>query len=297
MDLWIPMTLAAALCQNVRSALQKQLKTSLSTWGATASRFVYAAPLALGLLAALTFGRGEPLPAPPGAFFAYAIVGGTSQVAATGLLIHLFSRANFAAATAFTKTEPIQAALVGIVLLGDALTLPALLAILTSIFGIILISLPKGAGGRWTPDGSLWIGLLSGACFAVSSVSLRGASLSLGEASLLLSTTTTLAFVTLIQSAMLLALLGVRERGQVGKLFSAWHHAGWVGVIGFLGSMAWVMAFTLKDAASVKAVGQVEILFTLVASHLIFRERITPRELAGILLVASSVIGIVLLGG
>jgi drug/metabolite transporter (DMT)-like permease len=296
MDLWISMTLAAAFCQNVRSALQKQLKGSLSTWGSTASRFVYAAPLAVGLLAALTVGWGTPLPQPPAAFFVYAIVGGIGQILATSLLIHLFSRANFAAATAFTKTEPIQAALVGIVLLGDALTLPALLAIITSIFGIILISLPKGTGKRWTPDGSLWIGLLSGACFAVSSVSLRGASLSLGEVSVLLSTATTLAFVTLVQSAILLAWLSLREPGQVGRLFGAWKRASWVGVIGFLGSMAWVMAFTLKDAASVKAVGQVEILFTLVASQLVFRERIMPRELAGILLVASGVVGIVLLG-
>ncbi len=297
MDLWISMTLAAAFCQNLRSALQKQLKDTLGTWGVTASRFVYAAPLALGLLAMLTFGRNEPLPALPPAFFAYGLIGGVSQVLATGLLIHLFSRANFAAATAFTKTEPIQAALVGIVLLGDALTLPALLAIITSIFGIILISLPKRPGRGWRPDSALWVGLLSGACFAVSSVSLRGASLSLDGAGLLLSTTTTLAFVTLLQSAMLLGWLGLRERGQVRKLFGAWRHAGWIGVVGFLGSLAWVMAFTLKDAASVKAVGQVEILFTLVASHLMFRERITARELAGILMVASGVVGIVLLGG
>ena len=176
MDLWIPMTLAAAFCQNGRSALQKQLKQTLSTWGATASRFVYAAPLAVGLLAVLTIGRGTPLPAPPAAFFAYTIIGGISQVLATGLLIHLFSKANFAAATAFTKTEPVQAALVGIILLGDTLTLPALLAIIASILGIILISLSRADGHKWTPDGSLWIGLLSGACFAVSSVSLRGAS-------------------------------------------------------------------------------------------------------------------------
>ena len=245
----------------------------------------------------LTIGRGTPLPAPPAAFFAYTIIGGISQVLATGLLIHLFSKANFAAATAFTKTEPVQAALVGIILLGDTLTLPALLAIIASILGIILISLSRADGHKWTPDGSLWIGLLSGACFAVSSVSLRGASLSLGEVGLLLSTTTTLAFVTIIQSVMLLGWLGLREPGQVAKLFGAWRQAGWVGLIGFLGSMAWVMAFTLKDAASVKAVGQVEILFTLIASHVVFRERITARELAGILLVASGVIGIVLLGG
>ena len=289
------MTLAAAFCQNLRSAFKKQLKDRLSTWGSTATRFVYAAPLAIAVLLALTLGRGAPLPNLSGQFFAFALVGAVAQVLATGLLIHLFSRANFAAATAFTKTEPIQAALVGILLLGDALTLPALLAILTSIVGIILISLPKGKDGKWRPDGALWIGLLSGACFAVSSVSLRGASLSLGDANVVLSTSTTLAFVTVVQSALLLVWLRLREPGQTARLFGAWRHAGWVGLIGFLGSMAWVAAFTLKDAASVKAVGQVEILFTLVASRLMFRERVSLLEVAGILLLASGVVAIVML--
>ena len=289
------MTLAAAFCQNLRSAFQKQLKDRLSTWGSTATRFVYAAPLAIAVLLALTLGRGAPLPNLSGQFFAFALVGAVAQVLATGLLIHLFSRANFAAATAFTKTEPIQAALVGILLLGDALTLPALLAIITSIVGIILISLPKGKDGKWRPDGALWIGLLSGACFAVSSVSLRGASLSLGDANVVLSTSTTLAFVTVVQSALLLIWLRLREPGQVARLFGVWRHAGWVGLIGFLGSMAWVAAFTLKDAASVKAVGQVEILFTLVASRLMFRERVSLLEVAGILLLASGVVAIVML--
>ena len=289
------MTLAAAFCQNLRSPFQKQLKDRLSTWGSTATRFVYAAPLAIAVLLALTLGRGAPLHYLSGQFFAFALVGAVAQVLATGLLIHLFSRANFAAATAFTKTEPIQAALVGILLLGDALTLPALLAIITSIVGIILISLPKGKDGKWRPDGALWIGLLSGACFAVSSVSLRGASLSLGDANVVLSTSTTLAFVTVVQSALLLVWLRLREPGQTARLFGAWRHAGWVGLIGFLGSMAWVAAFTLKDAASVKAVGQVEILFTLVASRLMFRERVSLLEVAGILLLASGVVAIVML--
>ena len=47
MELWIPVTLAAAFSQNLRNALQKTLKGRLSTWGATASRFVFAAPLAV----------------------------------------------------------------------------------------------------------------------------------------------------------------------------------------------------------------------------------------------------------
>ena len=46
MEAWIPITLAAALLQNLRSALQKHLKARLSTTGATFARFAFAAPLA-----------------------------------------------------------------------------------------------------------------------------------------------------------------------------------------------------------------------------------------------------------
>jgi drug/metabolite transporter (DMT)-like permease len=293
---WVLATLAAAFCQNLRSAFQKQLKRRLSTWGATATRFVYAAPLAVGLLLMLVWGRGTPLPDVPPHFFVYAGIGAVAQMIATGLLVHLFSRANFATATAFTKTEPIQAALIGALLLGDTLTLPVMLAIITGIFGVILMSLPKTPGHPgWRLDGAVWTGLLSGACFAVSSVALRGASLSLEGADLLLGTATTLAFVTLLQSALLLGWLAWREPGQIRKLFAAWRQAGWVGVIGFAGSMAWIAAFTLQDAASVKAVGQIEIVFTLIASRLVFRERLRAAELVGISLLASGVVGIVLL--
>ena len=42
MELWVPITLVAAFMQNLRSALQKHLKDTLSTYGATFCRFVYA---------------------------------------------------------------------------------------------------------------------------------------------------------------------------------------------------------------------------------------------------------------
>ena len=55
MELWIPITIAAAFMQNLRSALQKYLKGRLSTGGATYSRFFYAVPFAWLYLAALVF--------------------------------------------------------------------------------------------------------------------------------------------------------------------------------------------------------------------------------------------------
>lgn len=79
MELWIPVTIAGAFLQNLRNVLQKSLKSRLSTWGATASRFVYAAPLAVLLFAVLSGVTGEGVGVPPGAFFAYGMAGGLAQ--------------------------------------------------------------------------------------------------------------------------------------------------------------------------------------------------------------------------
>ncbi len=46
-EMWIPLTVAAAFFQTLRSALQKQLKAHLSTGGVTYVRFFYAWPFAV----------------------------------------------------------------------------------------------------------------------------------------------------------------------------------------------------------------------------------------------------------
>ena len=63
---------------------------------------------------------------------------------------------------------------------------------------------------------------------------------------------------------------------------------------GVAGSAGWFTAFALMNAAYVRALGQVEIVFTLIVSVLVFHERLSPREGAGIALVVASLIAIVL---
>jgi uncharacterized membrane protein len=53
---------------------------------------------------------------------------------------------------------------------------------------------------------------------------------------------------------------------------------------------------TIERAAYVKALGQVELLFTLALSVLFFKERSTPKELLGMALVAGSIIVLLLYG-
>ena len=74
-----------------------------------------------------------------------------------------------------------------------------------------------------------------------------------------------------------------------------WRVASLVGVSGMLGSAGWFTAMTLENAAYVRAVGQVELVFTFIASCFFFRERSTALELAGIVLIVGGIV-ILLLG-
>ena len=60
-ELWIPITIFAAFCQNLRSAVQKHLKGSLSNTGATFSRFGYGFPVLVAYVLALHYGAGHGL--------------------------------------------------------------------------------------------------------------------------------------------------------------------------------------------------------------------------------------------
>lgn len=117
MELWIPVTLAAAFLQNVRSAMQKHLKKVMGTTGATFVRFGFGVPFALFFVGVLNLAAGYPFPALNAGFA--RLVGGVSQITATFLLIHLFHR-NFAVGTAYSRTEPAQAALFGLLFLGES---------------------------------------------------------------------------------------------------------------------------------------------------------------------------------
>ena len=78
MEIWIPITIVAAFCQNLRSALQKHLKGKLSTGGATYVRFFYAWPFAVLYVFGLNTWGEMPIPEIKGLFLLYCVLGGLS---------------------------------------------------------------------------------------------------------------------------------------------------------------------------------------------------------------------------
>ncbi len=297
--LWIPLTIAAAFMQNVRSALQKHLKERLGTTGATFVRFGYGFPFALLYLGGLAAFTDLPVPQLNPRFIAIVMVGGLAQIAATALLVSLFDKRNFAVGTTYSKTEVVQAAIFGLIFLGEAVSINAAVGILVSLAGVIVISAARSPAGlraiatSWTERPAL-IGLASGACFGIAAVSYRGASLSLGGDGFLMQAAVTLAFVLVFQTLVMAAYMALREPAELRASLAAWRVAVWVGLSGALASIGWFTAMTIQQAALVRALGQIELVFTLSASTLIFRERILRMELIGIFLVVAGIIVLIL---
>lgn len=297
MDLWIAFTLFAAFAQTLRFALQKALgATGLSAGGATFARFLFAAPLAVLATVALCLATGDSLPALPPAFFAYVALGGVAQIIATELTVRLMGLRNFATGIAFTKTETLMVAAASALVLGEAITLGAGLAMAVGVLGLLFLSLPSGRA-QFAPAPVL-MGLAAGGLFAIAAIGYRGATLSLDPAPFLLRAVVALAAATLFQSAIMALWLMVREPGQIARVLRGWRRTVPVGVTGLLGSLGWFAAFSLQNAAYVRALGQIEVVFTLLFSLLYFRERFGLKEASGVLLVSASVVGLVLsLGG
>jgi drug/metabolite transporter (DMT)-like permease len=70
--------------------------------------------------------------------------------------------------------------------------------------------------------------------------------------------------------------------------------AVWIGLTSMGGSLCWFIAFTLQNAAYVKALGQVELILSVIASTLFFRERITGREALGMAILVASILLLIL---
>jgi len=299
-ELWIPITIAAAFCQNLRTAMQKHLKGRLGTTGATFVRFGYGVPFAIAYLAVLNQVFGYALPQPTPILLVAGALGGLAQILATFLLIHLFSFRNFAVGTAYSKTEPIQAALFGFVVLGERISLVAGLCILVGITGVIVISLARVPLSLSAVRSSLvgrpaLIGLASAALFGASAVAYRTASLSLEGTGVPMQAAYALVFATLFQTLVMAAWMILREPDQLRASLSAWRAAVWVGATGVAGSIGWFTAMTLQNVAYVRALAQIELVFTFLASWLVFKEVIVRSEIFGCVLIVAAVVGVILL--
>jgi drug/metabolite transporter (DMT)-like permease len=299
--IWIPISVFAALMQAVRTAAQKTLNENMSTMGTTYVRSLFGMPTLIAFLAAAMLYTGHGVPKYDPAFLLHTAAAAVTQVLATALLIHMFRLKNFAVGTMLTKTDVIMTALIGTALFSEQLTQLGWVALIVVVCGAILMLVGKMGTAAFRASGETLSGLLFGRptrialmcalLFTLSYLFLREATRDLGEQHhFLWRAGWTVVLATGLQTVCLGIWLAVKEPAVFRQMWRSRAIASFIGLTSGLGSIGWYSAFALQNASYVRAVGQIEAVFTLAISWLYFREKITALELLGIAVTLAGVL-------
>ena len=288
MSTWIVFTILAVVMQSIRTAGQKHVAQSLSAEATTLVRFLFGLPFALAYFAVLWINSSEQPQSLPGTFFVSGALAAVSQIVATLFLVKALTLRNFAVGTALAKTEAIMTALLGAAFFAANLTALGYLSVVVGVCGVLVASNWRVSWRDLFGNASIGYGLGAGLGFALASLWIRQASLSLGI-SQLVSAAAVLVFMVGLQTLICLTLILVRQRAQLALIASNWRAAWFIGFTSVAGSVGWFTAMSLQEAALVKTLGQTEFVVTLLITYLYFGERISLREYLGIGLIALSV--------
>jgi drug/metabolite transporter (DMT)-like permease len=295
--IWLPATLLAGLLQAWRTAVQQRVRAELSVNAAGLVRYLYGLPVACGLLALYLAWRGVVLPAISAGFLPNAALGGFAQVIGTTLLILAFGYRNYVVGTAYAKTEAVQGAVLAMILLGEMLSLLTWMGIAIGVAGVVALS----TGGQRLRLADLaqpaaLCGLGAGLCFALTSIFVKRATFAVATQDKIFAALITLVAVLFLQLLMQGTYVMLRERGEIPKVFRTWRVSGQVGLLAALGSACWFTGFATAPVALVRAVGQVEVIFTLAFGRFYLKEPLAKSELYGLILVGAGVV-LALIGG
>ncbi len=285
--LWAVFTLCGSVGQTIRNAAQRGLIAKIGAIGATQVRFLFGLPFAVIFLFIAHFATGEALPSLTIPVLVWTFCGAVAQIIATALMLAAMKDKSFVVTTALIKTEAVQVAAFGLVVLHDALSPLALGAIAVATLGVLSLSWPKSA--EKPALRSIVMGLVSGGFFAASAIGFRGGIRAVEGAGFILASSSVLVLALTLQCLVLAVYMGVFDRGTLRPMLHEWRGSLLAGFVGALASQFWFLAFSLATAAAVRTLALVEVLFALALSKIYLRQATSPREIIGIALVTLGV--------
>ncbi|MBV9289047.1 MAG: DMT family transporter [Hyphomicrobiales bacterium] len=285
--LWALVTLAAASAQTLRNAMQRDLIGALGAVGAAQVRFLFALPFAALFLLGALAATGLEAPSVSLADLGWTAFAALSQVIATALMLAAMSSRSFVVAVAYTKTEPAQIALFGLVALNETLSLQLVSAIALATLGVVLMSVTsrRELAHHWRAAA---LGVISATFFAFAAVGFRAAVVSVATPSPVIAASTILLVGLLIQSATLIAWLALFDSAGARAILREWRGSLAAGFTGALASQFWFVAFALSDAARVRTLGLIEVPLAQIVSLKVFREPPSLREIVGMSLIVAA---------
>jgi len=294
---WVLITAIASLSQTLRSVFQKNLIEDVGVLASAYSRFIFALPFVF-LLAVIFLSTQEfvILKNLSSTTWFFLIAASICQILFTIILIKLFTLRSFAIGVAFSKTEVIQTTLLEIIIIGFILTSHVLLAIIIGFIGMLFMSKQKLLGNMAYNKlflHQVTLGVSCGIFLGLSSV-LYKVALDSVTSDLIYKKVLVLSFLALaFQSAIFGIYILVTEGTQNAlKLMLIWKRGLPVGFFACAATFCWFYAFSLVDATLVRAVGQLEIVFSVLISFIFYKERITGFELIGMSLITISILAL-----
>jgi drug/metabolite transporter (DMT)-like permease len=273
--------------QTLRNALQSQLSAHIDTAGVTLARFILAPPIAFVYLCILYFVFPQPIPHFTPSFTVTIFAAALLQIAATFFMVLLFKQQNFSIGAGLAKSEALVAGVLGTVFFGSRLSASGWAGIMVGGIAIFILS---GGGKRGQLSlKTAMIGLTCGACFALTSLFVREASIML-KVPFPHSAAWVLLCVLCLQTAILCLYLVVKNPLTLRQLKQ---HAGMTtltSTTSCLGSICWFSAMALQHVAYVKTLGQIEVLLTILIAWLWMKQTIKVNEVIGLLLIAFAAI-------
>lgn len=288
METWISFTLLAVVMQSVRTAGQKQIATQISPQAATLVRYLFGLPFAVLYFSWMQqnvsiTGQLNPI------FFLSAGLAAIAQILATVLLVKALTLKNFAVGTALAKTEAILTAIIGSLFFSATLNFLGYLSVFLGVAGVLVASSWRVSVADLISNKSIAYGLGAGLGFALASLWIRQASLSL-EIDGIVAASTVLVFMVSLQTALCLLWVGIFQQDQLSRIAKNLPASMFIGLTSVLGSIGWFTAMSLQNAALVKTLGQTEFIVTMGITTYYFSEKVSRRELLGIALIALSVL-------
>ena len=301
--MWVELSLAAGVFQTVRNALARSLSGKVSPLLNSWSRFAFNLPFSTALAAWLIHRGGAPeLPLP---FFGFATATALSQLVGNVALVAAFRRANFAQSIVLHKLEIAFTAVIGVAFFDESPSLAGWLGILTCTAGVLAMNLgratgPKGWRRAFHLDAGSLLALACGILLVIASFMLKeavavyvAANPHVGQGRFE-AACHTLFHTTWIEVVVLSVTIGLVRPGEFRLVGRHWRRMAAIGFTGFCGSMGWFWAYSLTLVAYVKAVGQIEVVLSVVIALAIWREHEVWRQIPSVALVMAGIAVILL---
>ena len=136
------------------------------------------------------------------------------------------------------------------------------------------------------------MGVLSGACFSMTSLLVRQASFHLNTTPLI-SSLTTLGTVVGLQAACFGGWLIYQYRSAlIHHVGQHWQLCSVIGATSIAGSFCWFLGFTLTHPAYIQTVAQLQLIVSLGITRFYFKESLKLSDIVGMGLILMGILGL-----